>query len=388
MPPLAVRRLKWLLIALLLVSACDSSPATVVVDSPDDPDGNLSEQLPDWPVQLTREWTVVAPEVAGVRDTYLGSASLAAIGIPRLKSLLVVKDGAIIMEKYLHGAQQEDLFDVRSVTKSILSTVVGIALHEGRIPDLDAPLGDHMEILMEEMPDENRGVTFRHLLTMSGGWQYNEWGGTSYQEWIASGDTERWLLMQPREADPGERFRYNSAAVHVLGVLTQQFLPSSLMAYADQKLFVPSGILQRQWEMFGSGYPNGGSGIDLTARDLARFGQLYLQDGMSGTRRILPEGWVSEATTPRWDWRSSFGPMDDMSYGYLWWTGDNGGDPVYLAWGWGGQFIYVKPSSRLVVVTTTDFVGVESDPGGESALARSALNLIHEHVVPAVEKGM
>ena len=386
MPYYVFRRLKWLLVLAVLVTACDSSPGGLPAPPPEDDGEEFSDELPDWPVRLSDDWTVVKPETAGVRQTHLGEASLWALRIERLRSLVVVKDGAIIMEKYFNGAQPDDLFDVRSVTKSIVSSLVAIALGSGQIPNLDTPIGDNLGSLMDEMPDENREVTFRDLLTMSGGWQYNEWSGTSFGDWLTSGETERWVLMQPRLHEPGTHFTYNSAAVHLLGVLTQQFVPGTLIDYADAELFQPLGITRRRWEMLGSGYPNGGAGIDLTARDLARIGQLYLQDGWSGDERILPEGWVTEATTPHWEWRSTFQPLEEMSYGYLWWTDDNGGDPVFFAWGWGGQFVYVKPSSRLVVVTTTNWSGVDSEPGGESALAHEAMYLIHDHVVPAVDR--
>jgi len=344
-----------------------------------------SEVLPEWPVQLSAEWTTVEPATAGVSSKGLDHALTVARGIPRLKSLVVVKDGAIVMEEYLHGAQPSDLFDVRSVTKSIVSTLVGMAIEDGYIADLDVPIGNHLSFIQEDMDETNQSVTFRNLITMSGGWQYDEWNDTSYQQWLGSGQPERWPLDQPRVAAPGTQFTYNSAAVHLLGVLIEQFLDRTLMLYASQELFTPIGISQKEWEILGSGFPNGGAGIDLKARDLARFGQLFLQDGMSGDRRILPDGWVAEATTPAYSWRSTFGPLKELSYGYLWWTDDNGGDPIFLAWGYGGQFIYVKPSSRLVVVTTTDYSGVSSEPGGESSVARSALNLIHAHVLPAVD---
>jgi CubicO group peptidase (beta-lactamase class C family) len=369
------RRLLPLLTICVLLAAlgCDSDP------------GSASEETPEWPIRLSADWTTTSPETVGASSEGLESALQVAIGIERLKSLVVVKDGVIIMEEYLHGAESSDLFDVRSVTKSIVSTLVGMAIKDGYIPDMNATIGERLSFVMEDMDEVNQSVTIHDLLTMSGGWQYDEWNGPSYQQWIASGQPERWPLVQPRVAAPGAQFTYNSAAVHLLGVLTEQFLDCTLIQYASQELLTPIGIVHKQWEMLPGGYPNGGAGIDLQARDLARFGQLFLQDGMSGDRRILPEDWVAEATTPAYSWRSSFGPLKEMSYGYLWWTDDNGGDPVYLAWGYGGQFVYVKPSSRLVVVTTTDWSGVNQEPGGESAVARAAMNLIHTHVVPAVD---
>ncbi len=370
-------RLRYLL-AVLVLSTC-----ALGCDS--DSGSSQDIALPDWPIQLTSEWQTAEPADLGLSTEALDDALRIAWGIDRLQSLVVVKDGVIVMEEYLHGGLSTDMYDVRSVTKSVISTLVALAIRDGLLTSLDETVGEHLSNLDESMDEANRSVTVRDLITMSGGWEYDEWNGPSYQEWLRSSDRELWTLEQPRIADPGAQFTYNSAAVHLLGVLLEQVLDRSLVLYASQELFNPAGITRQQWEMFVSGYPNGGAGIDMRSRDLARFGQLFLQDGMSGDRRILPEGWVASATTPAYSWRNTFGPLRAMSYGYLWWTDDNDGDPVYFAWGYGGQFVYVKPSSRLVVVTTTNWAGVSSEPGGESAMSRATMNLIHEHIVPAID---
>ena len=98
---------------------------------------------------------------------------------------------------------------------------------------------------------------------MSGGWIWDEWSSNSYQQWIGSGNREAWVLSRPRSGPPGNAFTYNSGATHILGVLTDQYIDQGIVTYADQELFGPIGITQREWEMFTSGYPNGGAGIDL-----------------------------------------------------------------------------------------------------------------------------
>ena len=127
------------------------------------------------------------------------------------------------------------------------------------------------------------------------------------------------------------------------------------------------------------GYVNGGAGIDLRARDLARIGQLYLQDGVSGTRRILPEGWVAEATRPWFDWRGSFGSLDRYTYGQLWWVSESRPETAFLAWGYGGQFIYVVPALRLVIVATTEWRGLSSE-GGPGPLELAVLEVVIDGV--------
>ena len=184
-----------------------------------------------------------------------------------------------------------------------------------------------------------------------------------------------------KQSAPGSAFVYNSAAVHLLGVILEKATGMELEAYADRVLFGPLGIGQRAWEPVADGYVNGGSGLDLRPRDLARFGQLLLQDGWSGHRRIVPRGWVNEATGRRFSWTVSSGPVEHLSYGYLWWIDVD--HAAYLAWGYGGQFIYVVPELDLVVVATTDWSGVSADVGAE-ALAAMSLGVIVDGILPTV----
>jgi len=222
-------------------------------------------------------------------------------------------------------------------------------------------------------------ITLRHLLTMSGGWDWFESGGVGYNDWITSGDPVAYLLARPHAAEPGTTFAYNSAAAHLLGLAVGEAVGRPLPAFANEVLFSPLGIAQSGWEVLGQNQVNGGAGLDLRPLDLARLGQLFLQDGWSGGTRILPEGWVEEATRARYPWRSQVGGTE-LSYGYLWWTDEL--NDAFLAWGYGGQFIYVAPRRDLVVVTTTTWwrVGGESSP---SDLSDQVLDLIVSGIVPA-----
>ena len=130
---------------------------------------------------------------------------------------------------------------------------------------------------------------------------------------------------------------------------------------------------------------NGGSGLALTARDLLRIGQLALQDGRSGDRRVVPAAWVREMTTPRFTWRESVGPQPGVTYGYLWWVTDGPPYRAYFAWGYGGQFIYVVPALDLVAVATTEWRGITSDPASAD-LAPTVLGVIVNRVLPAAHR--
>lgn len=130
---------------------------------------------------------------------------------------------------------------------------------------------------------------------MTGGWDWSESGSTGYGEWISSADRVRYLLDRPLSDTPGSRFAYNSAAVFLLGIVIEEAVDQSLEEWADDVLLGPMGI-EADWEPFSEGYVNAGSGIDLTPRDLARIGQLMLQEGRSGDQTLVSEGWVTSAT--------------------------------------------------------------------------------------------
>jgi CubicO group peptidase (beta-lactamase class C family) len=322
-----------------------------------------------------------SPESEGLRKAGIDAAVSAASGIPRMMSLLVVRNGTLVVEEYFRGNQRDSLNDLRSVTKSVVSTLTGLAIEEGYLMGLDQTLGDLLPAAPFQFP-EQRDISVRHLLTMTGGFDWHEDGAIGYNEWILSDDRIAYLLGKPMLDPPGATFKYNSAAVHLLGVILTEASGLSLPDLADALLFSPLGITRSRWEPLGS-HHNGGAGIDLRPRDLARLGQLFLQDGWSGDRQILARSWIQQATRPAFSWRVAFGALRSLSYGFLWWTDDGSRGDAFLAWGYGGQFLYVMPGLDLVVVATTEWRGVSSDEGPD-VVETAVLDVIVNHVVAAV----
>lgn len=338
-------------------------------------------ETPFAPIDVSREWIERAPDDLGMDAALLERADLHARSVPRFRSLLVARRGALVMERYYGGAGRETLHDVRSVTKSVVSTLAGIARAKGLLPNLDTTMAAYLAGYALDTDDSS--VTVRHLLTMTSGYAWDENTTNSYNTWILSGDDHvQYVLDLPHATASGAEFTYNSGAVHVLGVLITRATGMSLPEFADQTLFGPMGAGPVAWEPMDPGTVNGGAGLDLRGRDLLRFGQLFLQRGRSGDEQLIPEAWVSAATASRFSWRTTFGPQESISYGYLWWVADPPGAEAYFAWGYGGQFVYVVPSLELVVVTTTEWRGVSADVGAD-ALAAAALDIIVNDVVPA-----
>ncbi|MFV1986328.1 MAG: serine hydrolase domain-containing protein [Gemmatimonadota bacterium] len=359
---------------LFALAACGDGPSGLA--APPSPAPVVS-------VELVAPWAEASPAQVGMNAAALDNALSAAAAIPRLRSLLVVKDGKLVAEEYFGGADRQTLHDVRSVTKSVVGTLAALAVADGYIESLDDRIARYLSPDVATLDIEQGLITIRHLLTMTGGFEWDESGGIGdYGVWIRSDDHIGMLLERPIRTPPGSKFRYNSAAVHLLGVVIEEAVGQPLSSYAREALFAPIGVQVAEWEPLTRGYVNGGSGIDLTARDLARFGQLYLQDGMSGTRRILPEGWVDTATRSNFSWRSAYGSLDRYTYGHLWWVSESQPESAYLAWGYGGQFVYVVPDLDLVVVATTDWVRLSAE-GGPVPLERAVLGVLIDGVHPA-----
>ncbi|MEZ4414790.1 MAG: serine hydrolase [Gemmatimonadota bacterium] len=356
-----VGKRRWALLLFIGLAACSEPSGPSALEG-----GMLSEP-----------WPVGSAAAHGFDAVGLEAALAAGQGIARLQSLLVVRHGVIVAERYYRGGARDVRADVRSVTKSIVSTLVGIALARGDLPSLDLTLGQVMPAELEGREPEKAGITIRDLLTMSSGFQWHEVGADGYSDWITSGRPVEYLLDQPLVAEPGAEFEYNSAAVHVLGVVLERVLGRDLDSYAREVLFTPLGITAAVWEPFADGTVNGGSGLDLLPRDVAKVAQLALQNGWTGTEQLTEPAWFQEASAPHFAWRARVASMPSVSYGYLWWVSDTPG--AFFAWGYGGQFAYVVPGRDLVVVATSEWRAAGAAP---SEVERAVLDLIVQKVVP------
>ncbi|MCM2254136.1 MAG: beta-lactamase family protein [Vicinamibacteria bacterium] len=305
------------------------------------------------PLRLDAAWVETTPDQVGLDPARLEAAAARAAAQPRVRALLAARHGRLAFERYAAGQGPESLFDVRSVTKSVVSLLTGIALGEGRLPSLDVSIATSLRP-MWRVDDEDATVTLRHLVTMTSGYAWDESTAAGYNQWVLSPDPVQYLLDRPRSGPAGTRWAYNSAGVHVLGVAMERMLGTPLAEYAREKLFAPLGIVDAAWEPMAGGYVNGSSGLDLRARDLLKLGQLVLQRGRSGDVSVVPEAWIGESTRAAHAWRRPQGPLPSVGYGALWWVAD--ADPAAVfAQGYGGQFVYVAPELDLVVVTTTEW---------------------------------
>lgn len=304
-------------------------------------------------VEETGTWPRVAPADAAVDAAALRRLDAAVPERhPDLRALLVARDGRLVMERYYDGARPTDRFDLQSVTKTVVSTLVGIAAGEGRL-SVYRPLEDVFPQQISASRDPRvRAMTVRDLLTMKAGWS------PAYPvDFAFTIDPVRVLLGRPLVDRPGRRFVYDNGAYHLLSAALTAATGDSAATYARRRLWGPLRVADAPWQRDDSGLSLGPGGLYLQARDLAKLGQLFLQGGRWGDRQILPRRYVREATRPQ----SEGGAPGGTRYGYGWWITSS---PVgFEAIGYGGQTLLVVPSLDLVVVLLAR-VGGQTDVAG------------------------
>jgi CubicO group peptidase (beta-lactamase class C family) len=282
--------------------------------------------------------------------------------------MLVASHGYLVFERYYGEYGPSSFFNMASITKSVLSALTGIALRDGLLKALDYPLAD-------TFPEADPRITLRHLLSLTAGWKYREYGPE------LAPVAER--LAQPLTTAPGERFCYEENAPHLLSAILSRLAGMSLAEYARRELFEPLGVWREMerwrdapgtvnpagrwpadglpWKCDAEGVSTGGVGLHLTLRDLARFGLLYASGGVWEARQLIPPDYLRESTRAQ----SRGGSPMWMPYGWLWWIPAwHRGSPL-LAAGWGGQRLYVNKTLDLVTAVVCAYKpGGPADEGG------------------------
>ena len=322
------------LLLLLIVPAASSQDAVV------------------WP---TDGWPTSTPEAQG-----LNSAELARYVSTWLQpqfnmdSLLVIRNGYLVAEAYTPLNGPENRHRTYSASKSVTGALIGVLLQEGLLQSLDTPvLSLFPEREVANVDARKETITVRHLLMMAGGLDINDMQAaqlgvpdtTSLME--QSADWVQFALDLPMAAEPGSQWYYSNPGVHILSGIITQLTGKSALDYAAEKLFTPLGITDYYWPSSPAGVSIGYAELELTPRDMAKIGYLYLNDGQWDGRQIIPADYARASLGRQIN--TPFGDPNTV-YGYLWWRLD--AQNFSFALGHGGQYIIVLPDKDLVVVTT------------------------------------
>lgn len=363
--------------AVLLFAAWPSASTSAIATEP--------ATVEAWPGE---RWPVSKPESQGIDPAKLSRlmVGIRAGGVGAdIHSLLVVRNGFLVAEEYFDGWNAERVHTLQSVTKSVTSALVGIAVDRGEIEGVDRPVLSFFPDLAPhvENPDARKSsMTLRDLLTMRTGTDFHERGSDSPLHRMNRLRTGwlKFVLDSRMVQDPGSRFHYDSGGVILLSGVLKTATGRFADAYAEEHLFGPLGIEAADWFRNADGLPHTGGGLSLRPSDLARFGLLYLRGGRWKDRQIVSRGWVEQSLrrhVPSARRQSG----RDVGYGYLWWVWPPPDDrpelgDFYAGHGFMGQYVFVVPGLDLVVV----FTGGSRTWSGEQRPAE----LLYEHILPAV----
>ena len=347
-----------------------------------------------WPVQAGEELIVASPESQGLKAEVLeqGIAKIKEGKFSGIDSLLVLRNGKLVLEHYASPDYygRDYRFSFRSVTKSFASALIGIAIDQGKIESVEMNV---LEFYPEYAPVENRderkqAMTLHHLLSMSAGFAWDEFS-TPYghpknttTEMFRSDDWMEYTLNSPMRHAPGEVFEYNSGCSTLLSGFIQKSTGQDAESYALEHLFMPLGIENVSWPLSPGGVTATHWGLAMTRREMARFGQLFLNQGRWGDRQVVSREWV-ELSTREHIKGDPTGLYAGVAYGYQWWRFADDHpfvshlteNDLYFAYGYEGQIILVVPHLDLVVVSTAALPG-------ESYILQ--FDLIRDHVFAAV----
>ncbi len=287
------------------------------------------------PPALGDGWKTGAADRVGVDKRRLESMTDFVREHPELNvhAVLIERDGQLVYEEYFSGRDErwgqaigevtfsrDTKHDLRSVTKSVASALVGVANDSGAIQSLDTPLVDYFPEFKDLQTDERKKITIRHALEMRAGLEWNE--EVPYTDpkndeivMIRSSEPMRYVLSRPIVAAPGTVWNYNGGATQVLGTIVQRATKKPLADYAKEVLWNRMGITDVEWLGNLDGVPSAASGLRLRPRDLAKFGSLYLHEGRWNNRQVIPAKWAAESTRRH----VTFPARPQRGYGYQWW---------------------------------------------------------------------
>ena len=333
--------------------------------------GNAPDDLTDDDL-----WQVSSMSEQGIDPAIVADGLARLAESPTRQSLILMRHGHIVYERYYNGSHLSDSNNIASVSKSILSALAGIAFDQGFFLTVDDRVADYLPDYFAEVDDPRLlDLRLRHLLTMTHGlaWQENENERllTRSRDWVAD------ILSLPLSNEPGTLFHYSTGASHVLSAVLTEATGMSTCEFAHRYLFEPLGIEAEFWGVDPKGYFTGGHSVSMTARELARFGQLFLQEGGWQGEQVVLGWWVVASTSPQVDIGDNY-----AGYGYYWWLNRIAGYAMYSALGAAGQILHVIPELELVMVTTHSFSNNPRDYAEEA----ESYQFLWDDLIPAIDR--
>jgi CubicO group peptidase (beta-lactamase class C family) len=350
------------------------------------------------PASLNDGWPTATPESVSLDGPRLcGIAARLAATNANVHAVVIVRHGKLVFEQYFNGDDQlwgtergphefdaSTKHDMRSVSKSVTSLLVGIAIDRELIRNVDEPV---LKFFPDYAAVKTAGwdnITLRHLLTMSSGMQWDEnraWKDPQNDEPHLGNEADpfRYVLSKPIAAPPDTLWNYNGGGTDLLGNVIERVSGKSLETFAREALFAPLGISDWEWMKYRNEHVSAAAGLRLRPRDAAKIGQLVLNKGAWGGKQIVSSKWIEQSVTPRFQAIGYFGGL--FYYGQQWWMGRTLSGDKDVKWiaaqGLGGQRIFIIPELDLVMVVTSGLYGSPRQ-------GNAPLDILANFIIPSV----
>ncbi len=351
----------WVINAALIITFLVGCDALDILDS-----GPSAEELAaiDYTPLERDDWDVSTPAEQGLDPDLIAELYYDAAQLDTLYSVLVIKDDTLIAEKYFNEGSVERKSLLQSVSKSYVSALVSIAIEQGCISGIDAKLVDFFPEIDGQIIDPRKNqITIKELLQMRSGFPDEE-TDQAFMDALYWGVYPPLIEDFPLVCDPGTCFNYSNLTYSWLAILLSRSCEVDLRSFAQENLFGPLDTEVGDWLQDREGNRIGSGGIHATARDAARFGQLYLDGGAYQGTQIISSEWVHNSLRSYSEKTKDYGMslvFKNLGYGYGWWTATVGDHDFNFAWGHGGQLIVLLEDLDMVIVTTADpFFGEHS----------------------------
>lgn len=342
-----------------------------------------AQQIAIQPIQPTTDW-VLSKDSYNQNLIRAMNKKIAQRDFKDISSVVVLKNGELLLEQYFNGSDRSTLHDPRSVGKSFASTMLGIAIAEGFIKNEQQKLSEFypLQNYQHHSPAKTK-VTLQQLLTMTSGFTGDDADSASpghEENMYPTADWVKFTLDLPMQntAAPTNSWQYFTAGVVVLGDILQKTVPGGLESYADKKLFAPLGIKKYQWQYTPQQVANTAGGLQLSALDFAKYGQLYKNGGKWGQQQILPAAWVKASLAKQ---VARTGQQDGGYYGYLFWNdqmqiGQQQFEVAYASGNGGNKIFIFKDIPVVIVITAKAYNKAYAHP--------QVQQMVSEYIVPAL----
>jgi len=298
----------------------------------------------------------------------------------RLESFIIIKNNKLVLEEYFYNYNQNDLHNIFSCTKSIVSLSAGLAFDQNQISNMKQSVFEAFPKYESLKNEKNKSISLQHILTMTPGFEGNEKYKHEHPEKIVEN-----ILSLPLDSEPGEQFRYNSESPYFLGGIIYDLSGKTISEFTKEHVFNPLGITTYDWKE-ENGNPHCESDLYMLPRDMAKIGLMTVNNGKWLDKQIIPENWIKEST------KFQVAESDFLNYGYQWWhrskenkawwkeqTEESKEHDLFMALGYGGQYIFVIKDLDLVITMTS------SDYNEGNGMAFKKIPMVIEEIVPLFE---